>query len=325
VFTATPGVVIPANTNPFCSLSFDVILDDPGLDTDMTPLKAEVVAGYSAFASDALCDNGLASSGSQSGSIDLPSPTPTPTPTDTPTDTPTNTPEDTPTNTPEDTPTNTNTPTNTVTNTPQDTPTNTPTNSATPSNTPTNTPEGEEICRTKGFWKTHSCPQTGCEKAGSSNITQAVIDAAGGSILVCGETLTNTDLNDAMSALEALCGQGGGITQLTSQLTAAALNCVITSGTADCSGVASIFATFTACNEACANGNTTAMVDGMTVNCIDAIDAFNSNPACEAQPLCNPEIDVCFNDPGPAGSAMACNDAAKNECTIFTGSPPCAP
>ena len=58
--------------------------------------------------------------------------------------------------------------------------------------------------------------------------------------MVCGKTLTNTDLNDAMSALEALCGQGGGITQLVSQLTAAALGCVVTNGNADCSGV-SIF------------------------------------------------------------------------------------
>jgi hypothetical protein len=58
------------------------------------------------------------------------------------------------------------------------------------------------------------------------------------------------------------------------------------------------------------------------IDCIEAIDAFNSNPECEARPLCNSDVGVCFNKPGAAGSADACNDAAKNSCTIFSGSPP---
>src|SRR5262245_15357657 len=104
VFTPSPGVVIPAGVNPFCSISFDVMLLSPGLDDDVTPLKVEVVAGFSVITNDATCDNGLSSSGSQSGQLDVPAPTPTPT--DTPTDTPTFTPTDTPTHTPTETPTN---------------------------------------------------------------------------------------------------------------------------------------------------------------------------------------------------------------------------
>jgi hypothetical protein len=395
VFTASPGVVIPAGVNPFCSLSFDVMLDNPGLDTDVTPLKVEVVAGFSPLTMDAVCDNGLSSGGSQSGQIDVPAPTPTPTntATDTPTDTPTPTPTDTPTDTPTNTPTNTDTPTNTPTNTntPEDTPTNTPTNTDTPTNTPTNTntptdtptntptatntstntptntPAVEEICRTKGFWGAHSCPQTAgltsvCEKTGSQNITQQVINAAGGSILVCGETLTDTHLDHQHSAQEALCvaPRGTQLLQLASQLTAAALNCVISGETAACTG-SSAQPEFGACNTACAQGNTTAMVGGNTIDCIDAIDCFNNGGSfdtttgfctlgtcangdacneetpctdlsqctplpnnCHDQELCNEDLGLCFDPPGPAGSSKQCNAANQNDCTIFSGSPPCA-
>ena len=66
----------------------------------------------------------------------------------------------------------------------------------------------EEICRTPGFWGTHG----GVEKGGP-NITQFAIDQAGGSIEICGQTITNTTPttttptapgND-QSALEAIC------------------------------------------------------------------------------------------------------------------------
>jgi hypothetical protein len=327
VFTPSPGVVIPAGVNPFCSLSFDVELVNPGLDTDASPLQVEMVAGFSALTMDAVCDNGLSSSGSQSGQIDVPTPTPTPT----------------------KTPTNTSTPTNT------------------PTDTPPNTPGEEEICRTKGFWGSHSCPQTAggasvCEKDRSQNITQAVIDAAGGSILVCGETLTDTHLNHQHSAQEALCvrPQGDQVLQLASQLTAAVLNCVISGQTDLCSG-SSAEAEFTACNAACVLGNTTAMVGSDTINCVDAIDCFNNggsfdpatgfcrtgtcangapcnaeNPCadlsactplpdnCHDQPLCNEDLGLCFNQPGPAGGSKQCNAANGNTCTIFSGAPPCA-
>jgi hypothetical protein len=99
---------------------------------------------------------------------------------------------------------------------------------------------------------------------------------------------------------------------------------VITNGSTDCAGV-SIEPVFQACNTACANGQVTAEVEGKSVDCIDAIDDFNSNPACEAQPLCNRSLGLCFApQPGPAGSAKLCNAARTNTCSIFSGAPPCA-
>ena len=152
-----------------------------------------------------------------------------------------------------------------------------------------------------------------------------MITAAGGSLSVCGETLTDTHLNHQHSAEEALCVriQGQQILQLASQLTAAALNCVMTNNSTNCTGV-SIQEVFQACNGACANGQVTAQVGGKTVDCITAIDNFNSNPACEGQPLCNSSLGLCFEPPGPAGSSKQCHDARLNSCTIFSGAPPCA-
>jgi hypothetical protein len=276
-------------------------------------------------------------------------------PTQTPTETPTNTPTSTATNTATDTATVTATPTNTATNTPEDTATatatntatftatatntrtptatSTRTNTATPTvtNTPTNTPapEATQLCRTKGFWAGHSCPENAdltsvCEKDNSQNITQAVIDAAGGSLSICGKTLTDTHLNHEHSAVEALCVkvEGEKILQLASQLTAAALNCVITGQPSNCAG-SSIAAEFSACNMACAAGETTAILNGAQVDCVNVIDRFNSNPACEARPLCNEDLGLCFDPPGSAGGPKQCNDARQNTCTIFSGSPPC--
>ena len=282
-----------------------------------------------------------------STSTETPTDTPTPTPTDTPTSTPTNTPTNTPTSTPTGTPTNTNTPTATPTSTGTATPSNTrtPTNTrtATPSNTPTSSPTavaaGLDICRTKGFWAEHSCPEDDgvsvCEKSSSQNITQQVIDAAGGSISVCGKTLTNTALNDAASAEEALCVkvQGVQVLQLASQLTAAALNCVISGTSTSCAGTA-IADQFNACNAACAAGRTTATVGGNSVDCIGAIDCANNGGTfdlasgtcgssgfnCHNQPLCNGnDPALCFEPPGPAGSTDNCNAARQNDCTIFNG------
>src|SRR5438128_10011518 len=60
---------------------------------------------------------------------------------------------------------------------------------------------------TAGFWGTHACT----EKKGSQNITGKVIDATdrtlgnGGELIICGEHLVNTAVNDAACAVEALC------------------------------------------------------------------------------------------------------------------------
>jgi hypothetical protein len=69
VFTASPPLEIPASTPDACLLEFDVrVLDHSN---DSTPNAVEQVAGYDIAAADAQCDNGLSSSGSQSGSVAL--------------------------------------------------------------------------------------------------------------------------------------------------------------------------------------------------------------------------------------------------------------
>src|SRR5262249_34850116 len=143
-----------------------------------------------------------------------------------------------------------------------------------------------------GFWGTHACPAEGCEEQGGScaqNITQAVIDASGG-ITICGEPITNTLLNDQQSAVEAICiaNAGGAITkkQLARQLTATALNCVVSGGQGPvdvCHGV-SIDTTFLACNTVCTSSSATKTDIG---NCISALDCFN-NGGTFADGVCTP-------------------------------------
>ena len=129
VLTPSPALQIPTNSAG-CSVSFDVMLDNPGNDTDGTPLQTEVVAGWQTSTSDAVCDTTptLSSGGSNSASIDIPAPTATPT----------NTPTETPTATATATDTATATATETATNTATATVTDTATNTRTP--TPTTTP-----------------------------------------------------------------------------------------------------------------------------------------------------------------------------------------
>ncbi len=169
VLTPSPALQIPTNSAG-CSVSFDVMLDSPGNDTDGTPLQTEVVAGWQTSTNDAVCDTTptLTSGGNNSASIDIPAPTATPTvtPTETPTATATetatatatatdtatatNTATATHTATPSATPVNTATATSTQTATPSQTPSVTPTTTATPSPTATST----SICP--------ATPRSGC-------------------------------------------------------------------------------------------------------------------------------------------------------------------
>jgi len=210
-----------------------------------------------------------------------------------------------------------------------------------------------EICRTPGFWATHG----GEEKNRSTNITQAVIDSVG-YLEVCGDQITNTDagalwgINDA-SAIEAMCTSPKGTLerQLVRQLTAAALNCVMSGGTdGACTGT-SRAEMLSDCNAACAGGLSTRSVN----ECIDEIDCFNnggtwdgascltgvgycegtddpgpivvcwdgnecarevacipSMETCHDLDLCLEDTDLCFEPPGPAGSSGECKLAKKN-------------
>jgi hypothetical protein len=307
---------------------------------------------------------------------DTATPTATDTPEDTPTNTPTATDTATPTATDTATPTATDTATPTVTDTPEDTPTTTPTatdtatptatntatptatdtatNTATPTETPTATPTEEAatgpggICRTAGFWSTHG------------TITQAVINAADGCLEVCGEVISTTAVDDANSALEALCTQVQGVPerQLARQLTAAELNCVISGGGGDCTGT-EVETLVADCNQTCETG---VPVNGRNVQaCIDEVDCYNNGgifalgfcqtgtcsdngepcnednrshclhpttatcspltDSCHAQDLCNEDVGLCFLNPGGATSSKQCNDARKSRCEVVETDP----
>lgn len=203
-----------------------------------------------------------------------------------------------------------------------------------------------DICRTPGFWGTHA----GTENDGSENITAAILASAGGFVEVCGRIVDNTDLLDDGSALEAMCVsvRSESDRQLARQLTAAALNCVMTNGSPDCSGtgVADLFAD---CNAACIAGDDASF-------CIDALDCWNNGgrlledgmcrlgtcggdgvtpcekdahcgeeiaclptgDTCHDQPLVNEDLGLSFDPPGPAGSSKACKAAIANDCTIVS-------
>src|SRR6266498_1834970 len=196
---------------------------------------------------------------------------------------------------------------------------------------------GIEVCRTPGFWQ----ERAGTEKGGA-NLTLLAIEKGGGCLEICGEIITNTAVNSANSAEEALCIRKNGRTlkQLVRQLTAAALNCIVTNGAADCTGV-SIEQTFKDCNAACAQGEGTTD-DGL--DCERAMDCFNSGgtfgdgsctiPAnnchdatevgfCHGGPddgkLCS-TVEECADGaeckPGPASSPEKCNQARQNACSV---------
>jgi hypothetical protein len=234
-------------------------------------------------------------------------------------------------------------------------------------------PPFQGICRTPGFWGTHGCGTTGsldpaqCEKvrgdtAKAHNITQLALnlamDKAGGSLTICGEVVSNTQVGSGESALEAICVKPStdpsSPLQVARQLMSAALNCAISNddlNAAYCEGTSNNDI-FNACNTACATagGHTvTAQVNGFTVSCGAAIDCLNNGLVFHLDTgVCGPESSGCHDEsltnvgacslsgdlcssndpcaagagecrPGPAGSSKACNAARDNNCTIFGG------
>jgi len=143
----------------------------------------------------------------------------------------------------------------------------------------------QEICRTAGFWGTHA----GTERTGSTNISEEVIRAWLSTvnsydqndfpeglegIQICGKTISVENHTGLIApVVEALCVSPGGDSalQLGRQLTAAALNCILSGGGDDCTGT-SIYSRFTECNSACV-----PMAEGDQVNsCIEELDCFNN-------------------------------------------------
>jgi len=176
---------------------------------------------------------------------------------------------------------------------------------------------GADVCRTPGFWKLHA----GEEKKNSRNVAQEAIDWAGGSLDVCGTTITNTDAGNANSAVEAMCisVEGEPRLQLIRQLTAAALNCAVSGGgPGDCTGITSIEDVYNFCNDACEFQDSAEYS-----SCIDAIDEWNNGLTgnlCHDQSLC-PDFDddglingtaICLEPHGPAGSNKECKEALNS-------------
>ena len=173
-----------------------------------------------------------------------------------------------------------------------------------------------EICRTPGFWGTHA----GVAKPNSTNLTQTVIDAVGGTLVICGEDVTNTLVEDNQSAIEALCVSPSGQQrlQLVRQLTAAALNCVISGGSADCAGT-SLDTVFADVNAAC--GANAANNEDLLI-WIDVFDAWNNDEICHERDLSDSDVfDEVTLLPGAAGSPRECNKAKRNNVTIFSPDP----
>ena len=134
----------------------------------------------------------------------------------------------------------------------------------------------EAVCRTPGFWGARG----GSEKGGF-NFTQAAIDAAGGTLDVCGQIVDRSnsdilDLGDLGHALEGICVnvRQGSHVQLYRQLVAGALNCASSGSYPSCSVIPLLGVTWAECNAACVVGG--AADPSVVQSCIDQIDCFNN-------------------------------------------------
>ena len=172
-----------------------------------------------------------------------------------------------------------------------------------------------------------------------------------GCLNVCGEIISDTDKNCADSALEAICIsiKGDSRLQLARQLTAAALNCVISGGGSDCTGTSLYSQVFSTCNSLCADS---ASGQSQVTQCIGQLDCLNNggiplasgicqkgvcagnqepcsggcsdSSACVPLPgnchervLVNEDLGLDFDPPGPAGSSGRCNDVIGNACKVL--------
>ena len=200
-------------------------------------------------------------------------------------------------------------------------------------------PCGAEVCRTPGFWGARGGEEKG------DNITLAVI---GDGLEVCGQMITNTDLEDPESAIEAICiNKGDPRAKMMRMLTAASLNCSLSNcGT-------NTLALIADCNDVCFDND-----DSLAISlCQSALGCFNEGghinddgscvaagtgvcsgdspnagetcgddedciafgvgscimyDSCHDRSLCEPDSNFCFEPPGPASSPKKCNTARKN-------------
>jgi len=195
--------------------------------------------------------------------------------------------------------------------------------------------EGETICRSPGYWSTHS----GYEKSPKSiNVGQLVIDTVG-PLEVCGQTITSTSNASSPyldglgldSSLEGLCKKTKGVPlrNLYRQLMAAALNCGISGGPCETVTDPFIEVSFDDCNAVCAGDP--PLVDAPTLGeCVGQLDCFNNGGqiingdcafgTCAEDPSLNcggdfggcPDIldepQECVDFPTNCHSAVLCNE-----------------
>jgi hypothetical protein len=140
-------------------------------------------------------------------------------------------------------------------------------------------------CRGPRFWGRRAG-----EEAGRRNLTDEVLDAVG-FIGICGQTLDTTNLNTAFSAEEALCVRGSSDDRLrlARQLTATALNCVMSNAGPNCTGI-NIGARFNECNDACAVNNN----PGLLSACISDLHCWNRGGVKLSSGMC--QIGTCNGD-----------------------------
>jgi hypothetical protein len=189
-------------------------------------------------------------------------------------------------------------------------------------------PEVTPVCRTPGFWGTHA----GREKSRSFNLAQEVIDYSDdtygtgdgtfGLGDICGVRITSTDVYQlpgsgpdyAKSSTEAICVHPKTkiVRQLMRQMTAAAINCVMSGTSSNCAGL-TIGTKWAEADAACAANS------GDLSGYIEDFDAFNNGyyPGSECVEDLNesplwPEV-YDHKVPGPAGSSDACNFAIQND------------
>jgi cysteine-rich repeat protein len=173
------------------------------------------------------------------------------------------------------------------------------------------------------FW----CSHGGVEKDRSQNIIQAVIGAAGGCLEICGEVIITTEEDNADSAIESLCvsPRVNSRLQLARQLTAMALNCVMSGGDRLCTGMSNE-ALFNECNYICAGGPGMHSIQ----ECINLVSCWNKGgqldeygvcigleDSCHNRKLCNPDVGLCFDPLDTPESRRTCVRAIRNYCTIL--------
>jgi hypothetical protein len=160
-----------------------------------------------------------------------------------------------------------------------------PTSTTSTSTTTTTQPAGDWT-RTPGFYKNRP------------GVTSGILAVAGG-LEVCGVCIDNVAVNNANSALEALCiaPQGDQRLQLARSLLAAALT--------EAAGGAQ-FDGFDACNTVCQDPNASADDIG---TCITATDSFNQSGDNLSSPLAE-----------GAASSGPCKSALASACTVLNPS-----